>query len=111
VLKKVIFYYTRKHEIVKKKIDYDLKLLSFKKTKQEIHKELRHFKNHIFKKMMKKKIRHVLGQLLAFIITSCKKNYSKIHSYEKVFFGKKNIRSFFKVITLVRYISFAPNRQ
>jgi hypothetical protein len=33
--------------------------------------------------MMKKKTCHVLGQLLTFIITSCKKNCSKTHSYEK----------------------------
>ncbi len=37
--------------------------------------------------MMGKKC-HVLGQLEAFIITSCKKNCFKIHSYEKGFLGK-----------------------
>jgi hypothetical protein len=44
--------------------------------------------------MMKKKKIHILGQLQAFIITSCKKNCSKIHSYEKVFLGKNDINHF-----------------
>jgi hypothetical protein len=36
------------------------------------------------------------------------KNCFKIHSYEKKSFGKKDILSFFKVIMLAHYISFAP---
>jgi hypothetical protein len=37
------------------------------------------------------------------------KNCSKTHLYEKVFFGKKDIESFSKVIMLFRCISFAPH--
>jgi hypothetical protein len=33
VLRKIVVYHTRKHKNVKKKNGYDLKLLSFKKTK------------------------------------------------------------------------------
>jgi len=58
--------------------------------------------------MITNKTCHVLGQLLAFIVTSCKKNCSKIHSYEKVSFRKKDIQSFFEVIMLVHCILFAP---
>jgi hypothetical protein len=55
---------------------------------------------------MKKKTCHVLGQL--FILTSCKKNCSKIHSYEKKTFGKKDMLSFFPIISLAHYIMFTP---
>jgi hypothetical protein len=49
VLRKVVIYYIKKHENVKKiKIGFDLKLLSFLKTKQKIYKELRHFQKFIF---------------------------------------------------------------
>jgi hypothetical protein len=59
--------------------------------------------------MINKKTCHViLGQLQALIITNCKKNCSKIHLYEKVIFGQKDIESFFKVIVLVYCISFTP---
>jgi hypothetical protein len=52
-------------------------------------------KIHIYSKMMKKKTCHVFGQLQTFLITSCKKTCSKIHSYDKVSFGKKDMWSFF----------------
>jgi hypothetical protein len=41
--------------------------------------------------MMMEKTHHVLGQIKLFMITSCKKNCSKIHSYEKTKVGKKHI--------------------
>jgi hypothetical protein len=40
---------------------------------------------------MNKKTCHVLGQLQTFIITNCEKTCSKIHLYEKVFLGKKEM--------------------
>jgi hypothetical protein len=46
VLRKVVFYYTKK---IKKSIfDYDLKFLSFLKMKHKIYKELTHFQKFIF---------------------------------------------------------------
>jgi hypothetical protein len=34
---------------------------------------------------------HLPKQLYALFITICKKNYSKIHSYENVFLGQKDM--------------------
>jgi hypothetical protein len=49
VLDKVVVYYTRKHKNVEKfKNGYDLKLLSFLKTKHLIYKELGYFQKFIF---------------------------------------------------------------
>jgi hypothetical protein len=42
------------------------------------------------------------------LLYNLQKNCSKIHLYKKVFFGQKNMQSFFKVMSLVRLISFAP---
>ncbi len=71
--------------------------------------ELGHFQKLIFIQKWWKKNCHLLRQLYAFIITSYRKNCSKIHSYEKVFFfGKMDIWYFSKVIMLAHCISFAP---
>jgi hypothetical protein len=44
VLRRVVFYYTKKHKKNFKSIfGYDLKFLSFKKMKHKIYKELTHF--------------------------------------------------------------------
>ncbi len=56
MLRKVEVYYIRKLKIAKKKIGYDLKLLSFLKMKNQIYKQIRTLSNiHIYSKMMKKK--------------------------------------------------------
>ncbi len=34
---------------------------------------------------------HVLGQLKSFITKNCKRNCSKIHLYEKIIFGQKDM--------------------
>jgi hypothetical protein len=60
--------------------------------------------------MMKKNTYDVLGQLLTFIITSCKKIVPKFIQMKKKL-GKKHLHSFSKVIMLVHYILFAPNKQ
>jgi hypothetical protein len=57
VLRKFVAYYTIN------KYDYDLKLLSFKKTQHIIYKEFVHIQKFIFVQNDKQKKFHVLGQL------------------------------------------------
>jgi hypothetical protein len=47
-------------------------------------------KIHIHSKIHLKK-NHLPRQLYAFIITICKNNCSKIHLYEKIIFGQKDL--------------------
>jgi hypothetical protein len=42
------------------------------------------------------------------IFTICKKNCSKIHLYEKVIFGHKDMKSFSKATPLAHLILFTP---
>jgi hypothetical protein len=64
VLRKVVFYYTRKHKNVEKiKTSYDLKLLSFLKMKHWIYKELRHFQNSYLLENDEEKKCHLFEQL------------------------------------------------
>jgi hypothetical protein len=76
--------------------------------KHIIYKELIHFQKFIFTQKYQKKKCHPPKQLYAFFIIIFKNNYSKIQLYEKVCFGKKDMQSFSKVTSLVRFISFMP---
>jgi len=53
------------------------------------------FQNSYFLKNDKQKKCHVLIQFYVFIITNCKKNCSKIHSYEKKIGEKKHVVIFY----------------
>ncbi len=53
VLRRIVVYYRRKHRNLKKSIfGYNLKLLSFKKMKHIIYKELTQFQIFILKKII-----------------------------------------------------------
>jgi len=69
-----------------------LKLLLFLKMKHKIYKESIYFQIFIFIQKYKQKKCHLPKTLYAFQFT--KKN-SKIHLYEKVFLGQKDMQFFF----------------
>ncbi len=49
VLRRIVYYYIKKHKKLKKSIfGYDLKLLSLKKMKHKIYKELTQFQIFMF---------------------------------------------------------------
>jgi hypothetical protein len=79
------------------------------KMKHKIYKESTHFQIFIFIETYNQKTCHLPKQLYAFFIKICKKHYSKIHLYEKVFFGQKDMQSFSKVMPLAHFISLRPN--
>jgi hypothetical protein len=67
-------------------------------------------KIHIYEKMMKKK-KWCTWTIISIYYNKLQKTNSKIHSYEKVLFGKKDIWSFSKIIMLACCISFVPTYQ
>jgi hypothetical protein len=77
--------------------------------KHEIYKESAHFQIFIFIQFLFYKKFHLPKQLYTLFITIYKRNNSKIHLYENMFFGQKEMQSFSKLKPLARFISFVPH--
>jgi hypothetical protein len=104
VLKKDVVYSTRKKNLF---FGYDIKLLSYLKTTPNLQGICTHSEIHIDSKMIHKITSPILRKLYAIFITISKRFQLKVHSYEKVYFGQKNIQSLFKFMSLIQCILFA----
>jgi len=79
----------------------------FKKQNTEFTRNWDIFKNsYVLKNDEKKEL--CTWITISIYYNMLQKNCSTIHSYEKGFFGKKYLHSFFIVIMLVHCIPFAP---
>jgi hypothetical protein len=104
LLKNFVAYYTRKHNF----FGYDMKLLSFKKMKHWIYKESTHFQKFIFIQILFFKNVSCIWTIISIYYKNSKNNCLKIHLYEKIIFGQKDMWSSSKVMSLVHFILFAP---